>query len=251
MSTQVEEIVAALDALLEPGAFSDFGPNGLQVPASPGREVDLVATAVSATAAVHERAAELGAQLVLVHHGLFWRGMAQEVDRALWRRLRPLLLADVALVAYHLPLDAHLGVGNNALLAQALGAAPDAVERFAEVGVLARVDLSSAELMERTRAATGGREPLHLAFATERVRTVAVVTGGGSSYLGAAVAAGADALVTGEPTERVFAQAREAGVHLLAAGHHATETSGVRALGDELARRFGLRHEFLDEPNPI
>ena len=247
MPAPVTEIVRELDALLDPGAFDDFGPNGLQVPGA--EEVDRVATAVSASAEVFERAAAAGARLVLVHHGLFWRGMPQHVDRALHRRLKPLFAHDLALAAYHLPLDAHPEVGNNALLLRGLGATE--LVPFAGIGFSARVDLPASDLVARVTELTGGRVPLHLAFGPERVRSLAVVSGSAASYLERAVAEGHDAFLTGEPAERVFAQARGAGVHFVAAGHHATETFGVRALGDRLARVYEIEHVFLDEDNPI
>jgi dinuclear metal center YbgI/SA1388 family protein len=244
-----ERLIAELDRLLAPQEFSDYGPNGLQVP---GRsEVDTVATGVSASVALFERAAAAGAGLVLVHHGLFWRGMPQQIEPALHRRLVPLFRHDIALAAYHLPLDAHPVVGNNALLAEGLGV--DAREPWAEIGQAGRFDgdgIAREELVARVRELTG-REPLHLDFGPERIRSIGIVSGGAADHLGAAIASGHDAFLTGEPAERVMTQAREAGIHFLAAGHYATETFGVRRLGDDLAARFGIRHVFLDDPNPI
>ena len=243
------QLIDHLDGLLSPQDFSDYGPNGLQVPG--GSQVHTVACGVSASVALFERAAAEDAQLVLVHHGLFWRGMPQEIDAALHRRLAPLFRHDLALAAYHLPLDAHPEVGNNALLAEGLGC--EAHEAFATIGRAGRFagdGVARADLVERVRALTG-REPLHLDFGPDRVRSIGIVSGGAPDLLGEAIAAGHDAFLTGEPAERVMAQAREAGIHFLAAGHYATETFGVRALGDELQRAFGIRTVFLDDPNPI
>jgi dinuclear metal center YbgI/SA1388 family protein len=245
----IDSLILDLDQLLEPQLHADYGPNGLQVPGP--READTIVTAVSASVHVFEEAARLGAQLVLVHHGLFWKGMPQHVDAALHRRLRPLFLHDIALAAYHLPLDAHPEVGNNALLAGGLGA-PERV-RFGDIGFTARFagdGLPKDELVERVRRLTG-REPLHLDFGPARVRTLAIVSGGAAGMFEQAIAEGADAFLTGEPAERVMAQAREAGRHFLAAGHYATETFGIRRVGDDLARRHGLAHHFVDDPNPI
>lgn len=247
-------LIAHLDHLLEPQRFSDYGPNGLQVPGP--AQVQTVVTGVSASAALFERAADEGAQLVLVHHGLFWKGGPQHIDATLYRRLRPLFTRDIALAAYHLPLDGHPVIGNNALIAQGLGA--DGVEPFGEhhgatIGAAARFGghgIAADELLARVRELTG-REPLHLDFGPERVRSVGIVSGAGADYLGEAIAAGYDALLTGEPAERVMTLAREAGVHFIAAGHYATETFGVRKLGDLLAERFEIRHVFVDDPNPI
>ena len=244
-----DQVTAELDAVLEPQSFADYGPNGLQVPNR--QPIDTVATSVSASRHVFERAAEAGAQLVLVHHGLWWRGMQQHVDKALHGRLEPLFRHDLALVAYHLPLDAHPELGNNALLARGLGLTE--VEPFAEIGCAGRFaggGIPAAELADRVRTLTA-RVPLHLDFGPDPVRSLALVSGGAPDHLADAVAGGYDAYLTGEPAERVFAQAREAGVHFIAAGHYATETFGVRALGDLLSERFGLRHVFLDDPNPI
>jgi putative NIF3 family GTP cyclohydrolase 1 type 2 len=174
----------------------------------------------------------------------------------MYRRLRPLFLNDIALAAYHLPLDAHPEVGNNAHIARGLGAAE--LEPFAEhagrpIGIAARFGgdgIDARDLAARVAELTG-REPLHLAYGPARVREIGIVSGGAAGYLDDAIAAGHDAFLTGEPAERVLAQSREAGIHFLAAGHYATETFGVRALGDRLAERFGVRHVFLDDPNPI
>jgi dinuclear metal center YbgI/SA1388 family protein len=248
------DLIAFLDELLDPAAYEDYGPNGLQIP---GREeVQTVASGVSANAELFARAREAQADLVLVHHGLFWAGPPRPLDRASKRRLELLFEADLGLAAYHLPLDGHLEVGNNALLAAAIGAgdvAPFAAHGRATIGVRARFDgdgISPAQLVARVREATG-REPLAFTDGPDPVRTIGLVSGAGADHLEDAIAAGLDAFVTGEPAERSMARAREAGVHFLAAGHYATETFGVRALGERLADRFGIRHVFVDVPNPI
>ena len=226
-----------------------MAPNGLQVPGP--EEVSTVATGVTASVDLFERAAAEDAQLVLVHHGLFLYKRPPHLDRALYRRLRPLFLSNIALAAYHLPLDAHPDIGNNALLARGLGC--EGLEPFAGIGVQARFPgegIVAAELADRVAALTG-REPLHLAFGPERVGRIGIVSGGAASFLDASVEAGHDAFLTGEPAEQVFALAREERVHFLAAGHYATETFGIRALGDHLADRHGVRHVFVDDPNPI
>jgi dinuclear metal center YbgI/SA1388 family protein len=247
-------IIGYLDDLLDPTAYDDYGPNGLQVP---GRdEIQTVVTGVSANVGLFTRAREEGADLVLVHHGLFWSGPPRPLDRASKRRLQLLFDADLALAAYHLPLDGHLEVGNNALLARAIGAAavePFAPHKGATVGVRARfpdAGIAPAELVARVRSATD-REPLAFTAGPDPVRTIGIASGAGADHLEDAIAEGLDAFVTGEPAERSMARAQEAGVHFLAAGHYATETFGVRALGERLAERFGCRHVFVDVPNPI
>jgi dinuclear metal center YbgI/SA1388 family protein len=248
------EILSFLDELLDPGGFDDYGPNGLQVP---GRaEVDRVVTGVSASLELFERAVAADAGLVLVHHGVFWDKAPRALSRAAAARLRMLLTAEVNLVAYHLPLDAHPEVGNNALLADGLGAT--AHEPFAEhagraIGVAARFGedgVEAGELFSRVTEVTG-RAPLVFDDGPDRVRSLGIVSGGAAGDLETAIAAGLDAFLTGEPSEPAMTTAREAGVHFIAAGHYATETFGVRHLGELLAERFGVAHEFIDVPNPV
>jgi dinuclear metal center YbgI/SA1388 family protein len=250
----LSEILGELDRLLQPERFDDYCPNGLQVPGP--AEVKTLATGVSAHAELFELAAGESADLLVVHHGLFWDGAPATVDSALKRRLKILFDADIALAAYHLPLDAHPELGNNALLARALGATrvePFAPHHGEPIGCVAHIagdGLPARELFERVREITS-REPLVFATGPEQVHRVAIVSGAGADYLGDAVAAQADALLTGEPTERAMAQARETALHFIAAGHYATETFGVRRLGEYLAERFEVRHVFLDVPNPV
>jgi dinuclear metal center YbgI/SA1388 family protein len=251
---QITDIIRTLDELLSPGDFRDLGPNGLQVPGT--QEVTKVVTAVTARRELSERAVELGAQLVLVHHGLFWDFHPTGLTPLLAERLRPLFKHDINLAAYHLPLDAHPELGNNALLARALGCVdrqPFGVYKGTAIGVRGRFDgegLTPAELHERVRVATD-REPLLLGDGPERIRTIGIISGSAADSLGEAVAAGLDAFLTGEPREHITAEAAEHRVHFVAAGHYATETFGVKALGDLLADRFGVEHCFVDLPNPV
>jgi dinuclear metal center YbgI/SA1388 family protein len=248
------DILQEIDRLLEPGRFEDYGPNGLQVPGA--ADVTTLATGVSAHAELFELAAAEHAQLLIVHHGLFWGAGTGPIDATLKRRLQLLFDADIALAAYHLPLDAHPEIGNNALLAQALGAheldsfAPHRGEPIGIVANLPGEGVPPAELFARIERITS-REPLVFESGPELVRRVAVVSGAGADFLADASAAGADAFLTGEPAERSMAQARESGLHFIAAGHYATETFGVRRLGLHLAERFDLREVFLDVPNPV
>lgn len=250
----LDNILAYLDELLRPASFHDYGPNGLQVPGP--TQVATVVTGVSASAELFERAAERGADLVVVHHGLFWTGAPLALTRASKRRLALLFEHEMALAAYHLPLDGHPEVGNNALLAAGLGCAshvPFAAHKGATIGVAGTFPgdgIVPAEIVRRVARLTA-REPLAFLAGPARVRTIAIVSGAGADYLGEAVAAGCDAFLTGEPAERVMTHAQEEGVHFLAAGHYATETFGVRRLGELLADRFAIEHEFVDVPNPI
>jgi dinuclear metal center YbgI/SA1388 family protein len=254
MRTPLKDILEEIDRLLEPGRFEDYGPNGLQVPGA--SEVSTVATGVSAHAELFELAARAGAELLIVHHGLFWGSGPGPVDAALKRRLKLLFDADISLAGYHLPLDAHPDLGNNALLARALGAEalePFALHEGALIGFIAQLagdGVPIAELRSRVAEVTA-REPLLFDAGPALVRRVGIVTGAGADYLAEAAALGAEAFITGEAAERTMAVARESGIHFFAAGHHATETFGVRALGEHVAERFALRHIFLDVPNPV
>jgi dinuclear metal center YbgI/SA1388 family protein len=249
------KITDHLDRLLAVADFRDYGPNGLQVPN--GRDVQTVVTGVSAHVELFERAAAADAGLVLVHHGLFWRGQPLQVTAPMYRRLKLLLGHDIALGAYHLPLDAHPELGNNALIARGLGGVdpePFAPSDGRDIGVHVRFPgdgLTLDALTARVTALVGGRVPLVVGGGPERVRTLGIVSGGGTDFIHDAVALGLDAFLTGEPVERAYGIARDEGIHYFAAGHHATETFGIRALGDHVAREFGVRHEFIDVPNPI
>ena len=246
----ITKLIAHLDRLLAVDEFHDYGPNGLQVPGP--AEIQTVVTGVSANGRLLAAAVEAGADLLLVHHGLFWRGEPLEITPLKHRRLQPLFAHDIALAAYHLPLDAHPEHGNNALIAQGLdGRDP---QRLGDVGIHVRFDgdgLTVEELTARVRTVVGGREPLVIAAGPERIRTLGIVSGAATDEMLGAIDLGLDAFLTGEPAERAFSIATDAGIHFLAAGHHATETFGVRRLGELLEREFGVRHRFVDVVNPI
>ena len=250
----VEEILSHVGELLDAEAFDDYGPNGLQVPGA--GEASTVATGVSAGLELFERAREEGAELILVHHGLFWDAAPRALSPAMARRLKALLGADIALAAYHLPLDAHPEVGNNALIADALGVqerAGFAEPRGRPIGIQGMLDgegVAVGELVERVRRVCG-QEPLVFESGPERVRSIGIVSGGAARYLSEAVALGLDAFLTGEPTESVMNEARDAGITFIAAGHYATETFGIRRLGELVSERFGVEHTFVDVPNPV
>lgn len=248
-----DEIIAFCDRLLDAGSFADYGPNGLQVPGA--REVRRVATGVSASLELIERSSGAGAQLLLVHHGLFWSSHPRALSDQMAARLRAALTEDLSIAAYHLPLDAHPVVGNNALLCERLGL--DQAERFAEakgsaigvVGVAAE-PITVGELTGRITALLG-REPLLQGAGPETISRIGIVSGAGGSYVVEAAALGLDAVITGEPAEHVMNDAREAGLHFLAAGHYATETLGIARLGEEVASMFGIDQAFIDIPNPV
>ena len=250
---QRDEIIAFCDELLKIAEFDDYGPNGLQVPGSP--EVSSLVTGVTANLEFLERAVAGGAQLAIAHHGLFFGDSGGGLTEQLARRLRTALCADLSVAGYHLPLDAHPEIGNNALLCQALGLEP--AQPFGEVkgraiGLLATCpERPTPEELGARIASRLGREPLVLDGGPERIERIGVVTGAGASVLDEASSLGLDAFLTGEPAEHVLGDAREARLHFFAAGHYATETFGVRRLGETVAERFGIEHEFIDVPNPI
>jgi dinuclear metal center YbgI/SA1388 family protein len=249
-----DEILGYCDELLDSGSFDDYGPNGLQVPGA--REVNKVATGVSANLEMLRTAVASGAQLVITHHGLLWGDELAALSVPMAARLRALLCAEVSLAAYHLPLDAHPEIGNNALLRDALGLAADdrpfGHAKGSPVGLIGRVSepIDIDELRRRLTDAVG-REPLVFDAGPDRISTVGIVTGAGGFALHEAGPLRLDALVTGEPSEPVMGDAREYGVHFLAGGHYATETFGIRRLGELIAERFSVGHEFIDVPNPI
>jgi dinuclear metal center YbgI/SA1388 family protein len=248
-----DALILFLDELLDAASFDDYGPNGLQVV---GRdEVRRVASGVSAHRELFERAAAAGADMVLCHHGLFWGSGHTTVDARLRGRLRALFDADMSLAAYHLPLDAHPEVGNNALICSGLElrrGEPFGEARGRAIGFVGHAEepLALEALAERC-CALFGRDPLVLEGDGRPVSRVGIVSGGGGSSLADAIRLGLDAFVTGEPEEPAMADARESGVAFLACGHYATETFGPRRLGELLAERFGVEHEFVDVPNPV
>ncbi|MEA2428568.1 MAG: hypothetical protein QOF37_2196, partial [Thermoleophilaceae bacterium] len=243
-----DEIIAWLDDLLDAQAFDDYGPNGLQVPGAD--EVSVLVTGVSAHLELFDRAAALRAQMVLCHHGLLWRKQPLAVDELRKARLKALFDTDMSLAAYHLPLDAHPEVGNNALIVAGLGF--ERAEKFGGVGWVGRTGdpVGRDELVGRCRGLFG-QEPLVFPDGPEEVRSLGVVSGGGASALSEAVASELDAMISGEPSEPAMAEAQEAGITFIAGGHYATETFGVRRLGDLLAERFGLEHRFVEVKNPV
>jgi dinuclear metal center YbgI/SA1388 family protein len=254
MSTvRLADLVSWMDETLEAGAYRDHGPNGLQVVGAD--EVARLACAVSVSLETIERAAADGAQALLVHHGLFWDGQEQAIGRLERRRLEALFAADLSLIAYHLPLDGHTTLGNNARLADLLGLAdraPFAEHRGRLLGVHGALPEPLA--VDAVAAALGaalGSTPLVLSGGEHAVRTIGIVSGGAARDIRAAAALGLDAFVTGEPSEDAPYLARELGVHMIAAGHNATETVGVQALAAAAAERFGIATAFLPVANPV
>jgi dinuclear metal center YbgI/SA1388 family protein len=249
-----DDIIDFCDELLDVGAFTDYGPNGLQVPGA--AEVEKLVTGVSAHRELIERAVAAGAGMVIAHHGLFWDFLPRALSEAMAERLRIALGAQLSIAGYHLPLDAHSEIGNNALIRDGLGfeASPEefGLVKDRPIGVVGRhpEGVGAAELVERTRALTG-RDPLVFETGPNPVRSIGIVSGAGASMIHEAAALGLDALLTGEPAEHVMADAREGGLHFIAAGHYATETFGILRLGELVAERFGIEHQFIPVANPV
>jgi dinuclear metal center YbgI/SA1388 family protein len=248
-----DELVAYLDELLDEPRQADYGPNGLQVEGR--REVRKVVTAVSACREVFTRAAAAGADLVLVHHGLFWTGMPARLTGVQYGRVAALIENGLSLAAYHLPLDRHGELGNNVLGARAFGLteiAPFCPYEGEPIGFRGRFPepIRAAELVSRCERVYG-RAPLAFLEGPDPVSSLGIVSGGAQKELWTAIADGLDAYLTGEASEWVMNVAREAGIHYLAAGHYATEVLGVRTLGEHVAERFGIGVEFVDVPNPV
>lgn len=248
MTRSLEALCTFLDETLRTHDISDEpnALNGLQIDASGDREIASVALSVDATEAVVDEAIDFGADLLLVHHGLFWGGH-RPLTGTYGRKLRKCFAAGLSVYAAHLPLDIHPTLGNNAGLVKALGLTPSGpfgCHRGVDIGLAVTCDLTPEALLERCTAAIGpvrcfGRGPAH-------IQRLAIVTGGGGSCLKQAIEQGFDALLTGESAHHTALDAEEAGLHLLLGGHYRTETFGVRALGALIGEHFGLTARFVD-----
>ncbi len=244
------EVETCLQQLLQPQAFKDYGPNGLQVEGR--RQVRRIVSGVTASLAFIDAAIADGADTLLVHHGLFWRGQDGRLTGWLRERVARLMANDINLFAFHLPLDAHAELGNNAQLGLRLGLRADARFGDQDLGFIgsAPAALAGAEALRDAAAAALGRAPLLLPGDGRPLRRIAWCTGGAQGFFEDAVAAGADAFVTGEVSEPQAHLARETGVAFLACGHHATERYGAPAVAEWVAQRCGLQHRFIEIDNP-
>ena len=247
------EVVDYCDQLLDAASFQDYCPNGLQVEGH--GEVNKIVSGVTASQALIDAALQQRADLVLVHHGFFWKGEDPCLTGIKRRRIRALLADEISLLAYHLPLDAHPGLGNNAQLAQRLGLVEQG--RFGDgrgpdlacYGSLPEA-LSSAGLSERIHQALG-RRPQCISGTARPLQRIGWCTGAAQNYLEAAARRGLDAFISGEISEPSVHIAREYGIDYFAAGHHATERYGVQALGERLSKEFAIEHIFIDIDNPV
>jgi|TARA_R110002050_G_scaffold176131_5_gene308967 dinuclear metal center YbgI/SA1388 family protein len=253
MSVKREDLVNYIDGLLTPSLFKDYCPNGLQVEGK--GEITQLVSGVTASQALIEAAIELQADALLVHHGFFWKGENSCITKIKKKRIKALLDHDINLIAYHLPLDAHPVLGNNAQLAQRLGIEVlgglelDNPRSIGNIGQFKR-SYTPEELAEHIGAVLG-RVPLVISGGEHQIKTVGWCTGGAQGYIDKAVELGVDAYISGEISEPTVHSAREQGIHYFSAGHHATERYGVQALGDALALHFDVQHHHIDIPNPV
>jgi dinuclear metal center YbgI/SA1388 family protein len=251
--TPRDALTLSFNQLLQPERFKDYGPNGLQVEGK--AEIKKMVSGVTASLALIDAAIARGADAIFVHHGLFWRGQDGRVTGWMKQRLQKLLAHDINLYAYHLPLDAHPTLGNNAQLGKHLGFKPlesGEFGRFGEqdLGWLGTTDLrSAAALAEHVKNALN-RPVALINSAQDAIKNVAWCTGGAQGYFEAAIAAGADVFITGEISEPQAHYAREMGVAYIACGHHASERYGAPAVAAHVAAQLGLAHEFIDIDNP-
>lgn len=252
MAIALTTLLEETERYLGSARISDYCPNGLQVEGRP--QVRRIVSGVTASQALLDAAVEAEADVVLVHHGYFWKGEDARITGMKQRRLKTLLSHDISLMAYHLPLDVHPEVGNNVQLARELGITVEGAldpDNLRVVGLLGSLpEPQSAADFARHVQQVLGREPL-LIEGERMVRRIGWCTGGGQGYIDNAIAAGVDLFLTGEASEQTVHSARENGISFIAAGHHATERYGVQALGDYLAKRFAVEHLFIDCPNPV
>ena len=252
MAIALTTLVAEADRYLGAARINDYCPNGLQVEGRP--QVQRIVSGVTASLELIEAAVEARADVLLVHHGYFWKGENACITGMKQRRLKSLLANEISLLAYHLPLDVHAEVGNNVQLARQLDITvegplePDNPRTVGLVGSLAQ-PMSARDFARHVHEVLG-REPL-LVEGQRMISRVGWCTGGGQGYIDQAIAAGVDLYLTGEASEQTYHSARENGVSFIAAGHHATERYGVQALGEYLSRRFAIEHLFIDCANPI
>ena len=249
---QLKDLLSYSNNVLEIERFNDYCPNGLQVEGK--TEVKKIVSGVTASQALIDAAIEEKADVLLVHHGYFWKGENAPITGLKYKRIRSLIESGINLLAYHLPLDAHPLYGNNAKLAEILdleiaGSFPSGSDAVGMYGTL-KSPMSSGDFSQKINMALD-REPVHIGENSQQIHTIAWCSGAAQSYIEAAVELGVDAYLTGEISEQTVHIAREYGMHFFAAGHHATERYGVQAFAEHLASHFELNHQFIDIPNPV
>lgn len=252
MMTTLHEITSALDNLLQPHLFNDYCPNGLQVNGT--QPIKTIITGVTACQALLDQAVKHQANAILVHHGYFWRGESPTLQGMKYHRIKTLLQHDIALLAYHLPLDAHVEHGNNVQLAKQLNITVEGTLNSIDPAIVFHGHLtnpmSGSDFAKHIHQCLQ-RQPLHIDAPNLKIQRIVWCSGGAQDYIDAAIDAGADAYLTGEVSERTVHAAKEAGIHFFAAGHHATERYGVQAVGEWLQQKFLINHQFIDIDNPV
>lgn len=249
---QLKKLIKYADKELEVDRFQDYCPNGLQVEGK--TEIKKIVSGVTASQALVDAAIKEKADVLLVHHGYFWKGEAPQITGIKYQRIRSLIEAGINLVAYHLPLDAHPVYGNNAKLAEFLeldiaGSFPPGNNTVGMYGTL-KSPMTAAEFSNSVTKVLD-REVMHIGDGTQQIQTLAWCSGAAQGYIEQAAELGVDAYLSGEISEQTVHIARECGVHFFSAGHHATERYGVQAFAEHLAAHFGLEHKFVDIPNPV
>ena len=251
--TQLSQVIDWCEQTLSAAQFKDYCPNGLQIEGK--AEVAHIVSSVTASLEAIETALDLQADALLVHHGYFWKGEPSPLVGLKGRRIKQLMQADVSLIAYHLPLDAHPQLGNNAALADLLGiritGALDPSERFA-IGHIGEFDQALTALqLEQLFLDKLGQMPISVLGHEGLIKRIGFCSGGAQDYLYKASALGCDAYFSGEISERTYHEAREYGLNYFAAGHHATERYGIQRLASALAAKFDLQHDYVELNNPI
>lgn len=244
---QRDELIRYIDTFLEVDVYKDYAPNGLQIEGRP--EIHKIITGVTACQALIDVAIEKKADAILVHHGYFWKSEPQQIIGFKQKRIKSLLQNDINLIGYHLPLDGHTELGNNAQLAKLWG-----LEVMEQDGLLFTGKFQESVSIEdffQQVSVSLNREPLWLKGGPKEISQITWCSGGAQGYIDQAIAKGSDLYISGEVSEQTTHLARECQIHYFAAGHHATEIHGVRALGNHLAEKFNLDVEFIDIPNPV
>lgn len=249
---QLKDLLSYSNNVLEIEQYKDYCPNGLQVEGK--SDIKKIVSGVTASQALIDVAIKENADVLLVHHGYFWKGEDARLIGIKYKRIRSLIESGINLLAYHLPLDAHPLYGNNAKLAEKLdlgiaGSFPSESDAVGMYGTLKRP--MSAGDFSQVISATLAREPMHIGEKSQQIHTIAWCSGAAQNYIESAVSLGVDAYLTGEISEQSVHIARESGIHFFAAGHHATERYGVQAFGEHLALQFDLQYQFIDIANPV
>lgn len=250
------EMTAYLQEFLACHLYQDYAPNGLQIEGAD--DIQSICTAVTASRDVIEQTAQLGAEALFVHHGYFWRGESPVISGMKRKRIGSLLSSDINLFAYHLPLDCHPTLGNNACIGSQLALKKDTIKGHTinnNANLLwsgAFSEGQSAEALMESLEQLFQKKPIHIGASQNKpIHRIAWCSGAAQDFIEEAHALGVDAYVSGEVSERTYYQAKEMGIHYFACGHHATERFGIRALGEHLAHKFSLKHHFIDSDNPV